>query len=142
LGAAYQNLGLGFATERGTPIEPRTMNALFTQMLARTGLPAIRLHDARHTFATWMLQSGVSLKTVSHQLGHSSIAIIADVYTNVTCEIAKAAADALIWRLPQAPGTNCGTTVWYASTMRHTMPLLSKTCVSHSCLFLITCKNK
>jgi integrase len=37
------------------------MNDLFSQMLARAGLPHIRLHDARHTFATWMLQSGVSL---------------------------------------------------------------------------------
>ena len=95
LGAAYQSLALVFATERGTPIEPRTMNALFTQMLARAGLPAIRLHDARHTFATWMLQSGVSLKTVSDQLGHSSIAITGDIYSHVTREIAKAAADAL-----------------------------------------------
>jgi integrase len=95
LGAAYQDHGLVFATEEGKPIDPRTMGDLFTRMLARAGVPHIRLHDARHTFATWMLQSGVSLKTVSDQLGHSSIAITGDIYSHVTREIAKAAADVL-----------------------------------------------
>src|SRR5262245_45487190 len=59
------------------------------------GGPHIRLHDARHTFTTWLLQAGVPLKTVSDQLEHSSIAITGNVYSHVTCEIARAAADTL-----------------------------------------------
>jgi integrase len=95
LGAAYQSLDLVFATEEGKPIDPRTMNDRFAQALAHASVPHIRLHDARHTFATWMLQAGVPLKTVSDQLGHSSIAITGNVYSHVTREIARAAADTL-----------------------------------------------
>jgi site-specific recombinase XerD len=38
-------------------------------------LPAMHLHDARHTFATWMLEQGVSPKVVQTILRHSSITI-------------------------------------------------------------------
>jgi len=95
IGAAYRSLALVFATEDGKPIDPRTINDRFTQALARAGGPHIRLHDARHTFATWLLQAGVPLKTVSDQLEHSSIAITGNVYSHVTHEIARAAADTL-----------------------------------------------
>jgi integrase len=58
LGPRYQDHGLVFAQADGTPIDPRLMNLYFTQVLQRGGLPAIRLHDARHTFATWLLEQG------------------------------------------------------------------------------------
>jgi integrase len=95
LGAAYRDQGLVFATEDGRPIDPRRMNELFTQALTRAGVPHIRLHDSRHTFATWLLQAGVSLKTVSDQLGHASISTTADIYAHVTAAVARQAADAL-----------------------------------------------
>ena len=95
LGAGYGDRGLVFAQEDGRPIDPRTMNRYFTQALKRSGLPAIRLHDARHTYATWMLQTGVPMKVVSDQLGHSSITMTADVYSHVTREVAQQAAATL-----------------------------------------------
>jgi len=95
LGTGYGDRGLVFAQEDGRPIDPRTMNRYFTQALKRSGLPAIRLHDARHTYATWMLQTGVPMKVVSDQLGHSSITITADVYSHVTREVAQQAAATL-----------------------------------------------
>ena len=55
LGQGYQEHGLVFAQADGTPIDPRRINLYFTQALKRAGLPAIRLHDARHTYATWIL---------------------------------------------------------------------------------------
>ena len=48
------------------------------------GLPAVSFHDLRHTHATWLLESGVDLKTVSQRLGHTSITITADTYGHVT----------------------------------------------------------
>jgi site-specific recombinase XerD len=54
-----------------------------------------RLHDACYTYATWLLQSGVSLQVVSDQLGHAGIAITADVYSHVTTTVARQAADTL-----------------------------------------------
>lgn len=52
LGPGYQDHGLVFAQADGTPVDPQGMNLYFTQALKRAGLPAIRLHDARHTYAT------------------------------------------------------------------------------------------
>ncbi len=48
-----------------------------------SGLPRIRFHDLRHTFATLALQAGVPLKVVSDILGHKNISITADLYSHV-----------------------------------------------------------
>lgn len=37
------------------------------------GIVGLRLHDLRHTAATWMIQTGVDIVTVSKILGHASI---------------------------------------------------------------------
>ncbi len=58
MGQAYQDKDLVFCREDGVPIAPNTMLRLFRQMLKQAGLPNIRLHDARHTFATLMLEHG------------------------------------------------------------------------------------
>jgi integrase len=92
LGQGYQDGGLVFAQADGTPIDPRSMNLYFTQALERAGLTAIRLHDARHTYATWMLEQGVSPKVVQTLLGHSSITVTLDVYSHVSLELEKQAA--------------------------------------------------
>jgi integrase len=95
LGPGYQDHGLVFAQADGGPIDPRSMHRYFTQALQRGGLPAIRLHDARHTFATWMLEQGVSPKVVQTMLGHSSIRMTLDVYSHVSLDLEKQAAATL-----------------------------------------------
>jgi integrase len=95
LGAAYSDQGLVFCQGDGRPIDPRTFNYHFVWTLKQAGLPHIRVHDARHTYATRLLQHDVPLKVVSTQLGHSSIAITGDIYSHVTAEVARKAADAL-----------------------------------------------
>ncbi len=49
--------------------------------MKRLGLPRIRLHDLRHTWATLALQAGIHPKVVSERLGHSTIAITLDIYS-------------------------------------------------------------
>jgi integrase len=88
-------LDLVFCQADGRPIDPRTLNYRFAQALKQAGLPHIRIHDARHTYATWLLQHDVPLKVVSDQLGHSSVAITGDVYSHVTAAIAHKAAATL-----------------------------------------------
>jgi len=95
LGPGYQDHGLVFAQADGAPIDPRSMHRYFAQVLQRGGLPAIRLHDARHTFATWMLEQNVHPKVVSELLGHSSIRITLDLYTHVSLDLEKQAAATL-----------------------------------------------
>jgi integrase len=59
----------------------------------------MRLHDLRHLSATLGLASGDSLKEVSDRLGHSSIAITADIYAQVTTETARSSAERLAQHL-------------------------------------------
>ena len=35
------------------------------------GVGKVRIHDCRHTFASWLVQAGVPLLDVANQLGHS-----------------------------------------------------------------------
>lgn len=53
------------------------------------------LHSLRHTFATQMLCNDVPLKVVSELLGHKSINITADIYTDVPLKLKKSAVDTL-----------------------------------------------
>jgi hypothetical protein len=47
------------------------------------GLPKIRLHDVRHSYATAALAAGIPAKIVSERLGHANIAITMDTYSHV-----------------------------------------------------------
>ena len=78
----------------GHPVRPDALSAAFRATADRIGLP-VRLHDLRHTAASLMLAEGVPIKVVSETLGHSSIAITADVYSHVTPELRREAANAL-----------------------------------------------
>lgn len=51
--------------------------------VAEAGLPVISLHDGRHTSGSPRLAAGDDIKVVSDQLGHSSVAITADIYTHI-----------------------------------------------------------
>jgi integrase len=44
------------------------------------GLPAIDLHEARHTYASFAIAAGLNVKTVSTYLGHARIQITLDLY--------------------------------------------------------------
>jgi integrase len=95
LGQRLQDTALVFCRSDGRPCDPSEFTRHFQRMLKRVGLPPIRLHDARHTFATLMLELGESPKTVQTMLGHSSVAITLDIYSHVSLELEKRAASKL-----------------------------------------------
>ena len=70
-----------FTDEVGKPLHPTKMSKLFTEAAVAAGLPRIRLHDLRHGYATATLEAGAPLKVVSERLGHKSVGIIADIYS-------------------------------------------------------------
>ncbi len=95
LGQAYQDHGLVFCRPDGRPIDPSDLSRHFGRLLKREGLPSIRLHDARHTFATLLLELGEAPKVVQSLLGHSSVAITLDVYSHVSLELERKAVSKL-----------------------------------------------
>ena len=62
-------------------------------LLEQAGLPDIRFHDLRHTFATHALTSGVDVKTLSGILGHTRAAFTLDTYTHTTGDMQRRAAE-------------------------------------------------
>jgi integrase len=92
LGPAYQDHGLVFCRLDGTPMAPEMFPKSFERLIMQAGLPPIRFHDTRHTFATLMLELGESPKTVQTMLGHSRVAITLDIYSHMSLELEKKAA--------------------------------------------------
>jgi integrase len=92
-GPAWNDTGLVFTREDGRPLRPEYATRHFQALTKQSGLRAIRLHDLRHTNASLALQAGVELKVVSERLGHSQIAVTADLYTHVNDIVGRAAAD-------------------------------------------------
>jgi integrase len=67
---AYRDHQLVFCREDGHPLEPDFVSQRFRRLGRRTGLPPIRFHDLRHTFATLSLKAGIPTEVVSRILGH------------------------------------------------------------------------
>ena len=86
---------LVFRSVTGAPVNPDWFSRQFNDLVERTDVPRIRLHDLRHTNATLSLKAGVHPKVVSERLGHSSIAITLDLYSHVTPGISREAAAAV-----------------------------------------------
>ena len=81
-----------FPGPTGGPISPDSVLHILHRVLKRAGLPRVRFHDLRHTFATLALQNGVDIKTVSGMLGHYSAGFTLDPYAHDTTAAQKEAA--------------------------------------------------
>ena len=75
------------------PLNPGTAYRQLKKFLADAGLPDLRFHDLRHTFATHALASGVDAKTLSGILGHTKASFTLDTYTHTTGDLQKRAAE-------------------------------------------------
>jgi integrase len=92
-GPHYADSGLAFTMPGGTPIHPNRFSLWFRRHVRAAGLPAIRLHDMRHSYATAGLAAGVSPKVMSERLGHATVAFTLDTYTSALPAMDKSAAD-------------------------------------------------
>jgi integrase len=92
-GEGYQDPGLVFTSEDGGPLHPQSFSGSFERHVRASGLPPIRLHDLRHTYATIALGAGMHPKVVSERLGHASITITLDTYSHVIPWLDKQEAD-------------------------------------------------
>ncbi|WP_289137757.1 tyrosine recombinase XerC [uncultured Brevibacillus sp.] len=83
LGDLYHDSGYVFVRDDGKPYRVNSVSEHFLDFLRKHGLPKIRLHDLRHTFASVMYEAGVDLKAISEMMGHSDIGTTSRIYTHM-----------------------------------------------------------
>ncbi len=71
---------------------PATSTARGRLCASRAGVRKVRIHDLRHSAASFMLAAGVDLKLIQTTLRHSRLATTADVYAHVLDEVQHQAA--------------------------------------------------
>ncbi len=78
-------------TQSGTPVEASNLRRSWYRDIERAGLPAIKIHHARHTAATLLASMGVPERETQLILGHSNIATTQQIYTHANLHIRRAA---------------------------------------------------
>jgi integrase len=82
-GSEWQENGLIFASQVGTPLSRHNLTRSWKRLLKRAGLPDTKFHNLRHTCATLLLKAGTHPKSVQALLGHSNIGITLDTYSHL-----------------------------------------------------------
>jgi integrase len=109
VGPRYQDLGFVFCWPDGRPLHPDNVTGWFERHAKAAGLPRIRLHDVRHSYATAALAAGVPAKVISERLGHASVAFTLQVYGHVIpgmdADAAATVADLILSETQKGSGT-------------------------------------
>ena len=91
-GPCWQEQGWVFTREDGTAIHPDRIYDWFNRLVLKIDIPAIRIHDIRHSYASAALAAGIPTKVVSERLGHANVMITLDTYSHVLPGLQEAAA--------------------------------------------------
>lgn len=75
------------------PVEPKTYRLYYKQLMAQLGMPDIKFHGLRHSFATRCIESGCDYKTVSVLLGHANIGTTLNLYVHPNLDQKKKVID-------------------------------------------------
>lgn len=86
------------------PRHPSAVRKILDRTLERAGCKHIRFHDLRHTFATTALANGMDVKTLSAIIGHISSETTLNIYTHITDNMQRSAAN----KIEQGFGRNEG----------------------------------
>lgn len=69
----------------------KTLATRLNTHFKHAGVPNIGFHGFRHTHASFLLNSGIPYKELQHRLGHSTLAMTMDTYSQLSKEKAKTA---------------------------------------------------
>lgn len=80
----------------GVPINPNILTQRFKKFVINSKInPKLNFHSLRHTFASWLVQSGVSIYVVSKLLGHSNVTTT-EIYSHLRSDDFKEAVNKII----------------------------------------------
>ena len=82
-GSAWNERNLVFCSNVGTIIEPRRVCTTMDKITDAVGLEHFTFHSLRHSFATRLLEAGVSPKVVQDILGHADVTLTLNTYSHV-----------------------------------------------------------
>lgn len=105
-----QDAGYIFDRGDGSLWKPDSFSWAFANLVRRSKLPKVRLHDLRHSHATLALAAGTDLKTISAALGHSTISVTANVYVHAIESMQRNHADRIDAMLGNAVASVIGGT--------------------------------
>lgn len=71
-----------FKSTLGGFMYPEWLSSNWKRFLKKYQLRKLRLHDLRHTSATYLISKGIPIATVSRRLGHSNIYTTLNTYTH------------------------------------------------------------
>lgn len=74
---------LVFASKTGRLLNPSNVRRALRRIAKRAGVPIIRLHDLRRTYASLLAEDGYHPSVIQRLLGHSSPDLALRVYTSV-----------------------------------------------------------
>ena len=100
LGDEWQEHGLIFPSEVGTPLGPRNFNTAWALACERAKLRHIRVHDLRHSCATLLGEQGERQEVIGALLGHSAATITAH-YTHISLPMLRQAVERLETRITE-----------------------------------------
>lgn len=107
-GEAWGDSDLITCTGTGKPITPNHADSAYRALRRMAGIPeTVRLHDLRHTHASFLIQSGENPKAIQERLGHKRVSTTLDIYGHLMNDMQDTAAAAmgkLIWS--DATGTD------------------------------------
>ena len=83
-------------TNEAHPTEPRTYRNYYKKLLDKLGIPPIKFHGLRHSFATRCIESQCDYKTVSVILGHSNISTTLNLYVHPNFDQKKKCIDKML----------------------------------------------
>lgn len=88
----WHDTDLVFDRSDGRYIPQATLQELHERTVVAAGVPKIRWHDLRHTYASLQAAAGVSARSVMDALGHKRLTITLERYTHVSDEMQREAA--------------------------------------------------
>jgi integrase len=91
-GPAYKEHDLVFCYEDGGPVKPKRLTESMDVLTRKAGLKKIRVHDLRHTHASFLLWLGVNPKVAAERMG-MSIQMFNERYSHLLPTMQREAVD-------------------------------------------------